>query len=371
MDHHHAEAVEVDRDNTSSLLNFTSGPDANPAVADAEDRNEGAPEIPAAFVSQEGNVETGENPQVQAAEDKAQAASELRAETEGQLARPMLLYGFNDLRQVAARRRQPPIWGNVRRGLVSLVVGQPGVGKSQYVAQAGIAMATGRPFGGYMPSGEHRVVFLSPEDEADILVDRIEAVAGLLRADMDIVERNLKIVHHEDSCVLFEPGPKGTQLTDMGRAFFAEVDDFRADAVFMDPMAELHRLPEMDNGAMNGLLAALRTRARLGNYAVVLTHHSVKPDKGDAPPTIHTARGAGATGASIRHADVLSELSKKERADFGITDEAAPDYVRLDVVKSSYRRRPGKPTYFRRVEVPVNGTTAPAMEMIELQPRGR
>lgn len=373
---HHDEAAPVGRDVQLSPWNSALGLGTTPVSAGDGTTSEAAPDTARIAPPVEGGSKKGTRdiPRVQAATGEAQAESQSQASvegTDGRQAGPGLLLRFSNLKRIAAARRQAPIWGNVRRRLVSLVVGQPGIGKSQYLVQGGVAMASGRPFGGYVPSGAHKVVILSPEDEADILVDRIEAMASALGADMGILEHNLRIVHHDDSCVLFEPGPAGAKMTDIGRSFFAEVEGFGADVVCLDPMAELHRLPEMDNGSMHELMATLRTRARAGNYAVVLAHHSVKPDKGEAPPTIHTARGAGATGASIRHADVFSELSKKEREDFGITDEAAPDYIRRDVVKSSYRRRPGRPTYFKRVEVAVNDTTAPALEMVELTKKRR
>jgi RecA-family ATPase len=370
---HHDDAVPKDRGDDFSRLVFALGPDRHLVAAGDEAFSDVAPATADSAQPDTGGGEKGtrERPKVQEATGEAQADPRSLANAEGRMSGPVLLHNFSSLKRIAEAQRQAPIWGNVRRRQVSLVVGQPGIGKSQYLAQGGIAMSAGCPFGGYMPSGAYRVILLSPEDEADILVDRIEAMAAVLGADMATVEQNLRIVHHEESCVLFEPGPEGARMTDMGRSFFAEVDEFGADVVCLDPMAELHRLPEMDNGSMHELMAKLRTLARLGNYAVVLTHHSVKPDSGSTPPSIHTARGASATGASIRHAEVFSELSKKEREDFGITDEAAPDYIRRDVVKASYRRRPGRPTYFRRVEVPANGATAPAMEMVQLQPRGR
>ncbi len=361
-------------DDTFSLLDVPFESDARHLAMDKAS-NEAAPHKAHTAPPDERGVEDEAGAAPQANVVQNQVPAEPRANEEGvdygEESNPTLLVGVGKLRAVAARSRQPPMWGHVRRHQVSLMLGPPGIGKSQYAAQAAIAMAAKRPFAGHTPTGAYRVVFLSPEDEADILIDRIEAMAKILGADMSLVERNLRIVHHDGSCALFEPGAHGVRLTDMGRTFFTEVEEFGADVVCLDPMAELHRLPEMDNGAMNALMSRFRTRAREGNFAVVLTHHTAKPDSADKPPTIHAARGASATAAACRHAEIFTELGKKEKEDFAITEEMAPDYVRRDTVKASYARRPGQPTYFKRVEVAVNGGTAPALEMVKLVKKAR
>ncbi len=366
------EAVLLNRDDNFSQSASTLGLDESPVAAGDGAFSDVAPETADSALPDQGGGEdeTRGNPQVQGAGDTAQAVAHPLAEEgeseAGPEAKPRLLRKPSAIKQLAARHRQPPIWGRVRRKQVSLFYGPPGAGKSQFVLQGGVAMAAGRPFAGHTPVKPCKVVFFSPEDEADVISDRIEAAAKVLGADMALVEENLVIAYYGESGVLFESGVNGVRLTTLGADFFAEVAEFGADAVCLDPMAELHRLAEADNGAMNGLMARLRTFARKGNYAVLMTHHTAKPESGDKAPTLHSGRGASATGAASRHVEILSELTKAERDRYGITAEMAPDFIRREVSKDSYGRKPGVPTFLKRVEIKVNGASAPALMPVEL-----
>ncbi|MDD2765810.1 MAG: AAA family ATPase [Opitutaceae bacterium] len=371
-DIHRDNAVLKNRGDDFSRLAFTLGPDEYPVAAGDGAFSEVTPETADSARPNQGGGEDGtrENPQVEIAEDAAQTVAHPLVE-EGDSdaepgAEPRLLRKPSAIKRLAARHRQPPIWGWVRRKQVSLFYGPPGAGKSQFVLQAGVAMAAGKPFAGHTPVRPCKVVFFSPEDEADVISDRIEAAAKVLDADMALVEENLVIAYYGESGVLFEPGVDGVRLTTLGSDFFAEVAEFGADAICLDPMAELHRLAEADNGAMNGLMARLRTFARKGNYAVLMTHHTAKPESGDKAPTLHSGRGASATGAASRHVEILSELTKAERDRYGITDERLPDFIRREVSKDSYGRKPGVPMFLKRVEVEVNGAAAPALVPVEL-----
>ena len=368
---HHDDAVLMDREDNFSQSASTLGLDESLVSAGDGAFSDVAPETADSAQPDQGGGEgeTRGNPQVQVAEDTVRAVSHPQAEGESEAcpgAEPRLLRKPSAIKRLAARHRQPPIWGRVRRKQVSLFYGPPGAGKSQFVLQAAVAMAAGKPFAGHTPAKPCKVAFFSPEDEADVVADRIEAAAKVLDADMALVEENLVIAYYGESGVLFEPGVDGVRLTTLGADFFAEVAEFGADAVCLDPMAELHRLAEADNGAMNGLMARLRTFARKGNYAVLMTHHTAKPESGDKAPTLHSGRGASATGAASRHVEILSELTKAERDRYGITDEKAPDFIRREVSKDSYGRKPGVPTFLKRVEIEVNGAAAPALMPVEL-----
>jgi hypothetical protein len=369
---HRNEAVLLNRGENFSQLASTLGLDESLVSAGDGALSDVAPETANSAPPDQGGGEGGtrENPQVQIAGDTAQAVIDpLSEESDSDAepgAEPRLLRKPSAIKRLAARHRQPPIWGRVRRKQVSLFYGPPGAGKSQFILQAGVAMAAGKPFAGHTPVRPCKVAFFSPEDEADVISDRIEAAAKVLGADMALVEENLAIAYYSESGVLFEPGVDGVRLTTLGADFFAEVAEFGADVVCLDPMAELHRLAEADNGAMNGLMARLRTFARKGNYAVMMTHHTAKPESADKAPTLHSGRGASATGAASRHVEILSELAKAERDRYGITDERLPDFIRREVSKDSYGRKPGVPTFLKRVEVEVNGAAAPALMSVEL-----
>ncbi len=273
-----------------------------------------------------------------------------------------MLIGIDALMEAAAKP-EIPLWGDISRGLVTLLLGAPGVGKSLYGLQMLVAIATGRAFAGVHPTGAHKVVLLSPEDNAGVIGRRIAAMAQTMGVDWELLRQNLRIVNCDGPSVLFEKDGDGIRQTPAGRRFFHETKAFGAAVVGLDPMMEIHLLAESDNNSMHLLMGALRDFARTGNCAVVMFHHITKPDS-DKRPTANSSRGASAITAAVRHIEIFSELEKKEREDLSLTEEQAVDIFRRDKVKSSYRRRSGRPAYFKRVSVSVNGITAPALEMI-------
>ncbi len=276
---------------------------------------------------------------------------------------PVLL----DPRQLmrAAARVELPLWRGFRRGKISVVIGAPGVGKSLYVLQALIAMATGVKFCGRGASGVYRVVLLSPEDDAGDIGQRMAAIAQKMGVDAELLQENFRVVNCENPFVLFAKQNDDLVQTAEGRELFEKIKAFGADVVCLDPMAELHHLQESDNGHMHFMMAGLREIARQSNCAMIVLHHLAKAS-GDHEPTLNSIRGAGSIGAALRYTEALGELTDKEASEFGLSEDDRIDYVRLTIPKWTGSRRPRRPIYLRRVTISVDGFEAPAFEMVEL-----
>ncbi len=298
-----------------------------------------------------------------AALPKVEADAAAADKGEEQAARSLLI-GLEAMLKAAAVPEVPLI-GDIRRRLVTLFLGAPGVGKSLYALQLLIALATGSNFGVLRPTGAYKVVLLSPEDSTGVIGKRTAAMVKKMKADEKLLMQNLRIVDCEDPFVLFEKDGDSIRQTAIGRRLFAEIKAFGADAVCIDPVIEVHHLPESDNGLMHLLMGGLRDFAREADVAVIGLHHVTKPD-GDKRPTINSCRGASAIVAAARHIEIFSELDKKEREEFRLSDDDCVDYFRVDVAKSSYQRRSGKPSYFQRVSQVVGDFEAPALAIPEL-----
>lgn len=194
----------------------------------------------------------------------------------------------------------PVIHGLLREGETLNVIAPPKVGKSWLVTDAGLCIATGRPWLG-CPVEAGKVLILDNELHPQTSADRIRKVAEAAG-----------IHRREYADRLFVENLRGrlAPLSQMG-GYFAEIDpgQFRVIILdawyrFLEPGAD-----ENDNGAMAAMYNLLDHFAHRLGCAFVAIHHT---SKGSQYGKAVTDVGAGA-GSQSRAADTHAVLRPHEQ----------------------------------------------------------
>ncbi len=208
---------------------------------------------------------------------------------------------LEDLRK---RVRTAPDWvlpGLLKRGNTAFLIGPPKRAcKSWLMLAMGWDLSEGKPVWGiktasgqaqFTPSRPMRTVYLTQEDTEDDIHDRVECHfdAGRLPNDkLWIIPKNMKIALD----------------TDVGRAELQRELDWVAtnsgpiDLVMFDPMRRLHHGDENDSQAIARMWEVLDRVHRKYQCATLISHHTVKPPRGEArgsfdPSDPFVARGSG------------------------------------------------------------------------------
>lgn len=196
-------------------------------------------------------------------------------------AKKAILGGMN-YRRVSEVAIKPLRWlwpGRIPLGKVSLIVGDPGLGKSQICASLTSVLTNG----GQWPVSRERcepgsVLLLSAEDDVeDTIRPRLEA-AG---ADVEKVTVLRSVLDHTDEGAPIERGfSLGTDLARMS-VLVDELKDCRL--VVIDPVsAYLGQTDSHKNAEVRGLLAPLSQFASDRRLAVILVSHLTKSQSTNA-----------------------------------------------------------------------------------------
>jgi RecA-family ATPase len=249
-------------------------------------------------------------------------------------------------------------------GVVSLLLGVPGVGKSLYAILMAVCAAAGIAVAGEWQAEAVPVLLINAEDAPPLTARRVRAAISLLGADLRLMERNLTVLEFRKSTVLITRGGRTrVESTQEGLRIFARAREMGVKLIVVDPFLETHDVEENSNEDMHAVLGTYRAVARDGNCAILVVHHIGKPD--GTKVTLGSSRGASSVGGAIRAARAVSELDKSDIARLGISTSEARDYFKVDDLKLSYARRRQQPIYFRRESVLIDGIDTPQIVVVD------
>jgi KaiC/GvpD/RAD55 family RecA-like ATPase len=247
---------------------------------------------------------------------------------------------LEDERMLPARR-----WvggpGAFPRPRLACIAGPPGVSKTTLALSISVALAAGKPFGGLVsPEAPCRVLFGAVEDEIAELRRRGHAAVCAIAdrpADRRLINDNLALIDLSDSIPLFTVTPDG-RLTDTEGAakLRATIKAHRPALVVLDPLIELHTAEEASNTHMRPVLRALRAMAAEFDCVILLLHHEAKAGEGSP---LQRLRGAGAIGGAIRALWSMRSITAEEAKEFGVAEDLADLFVKVETGKSQYARR--------------------------------
>lgn len=166
------------------------------------------------------------------------------------------------------------------RGDVSVLAGEPSVGKSLLCASISLAVASGNEWAEFEVQ-PGKVLYVDEENPIDVVYDRLR------RMGMDDeVSKNIRYLHNQ-----------GVKLDKNADLLLEEAIAWKPHLIVLDSLQQLHGQDENNAGEM-GLLFKLGIQplAREINASVILLHHTTKSEIGGF---FQKVRGSGAITASV------------------------------------------------------------------------
>lgn len=232
---------------------------------------------------------------------------------------------------------QPPprewLYGrSIIRRFVSVIAGPGGGGKSTLSLTEALAMAIGRDLIGARPHAPLRVVYWG-EDPADELHRRAAAITEHHGLNPDDLAGRLRLASGRHFHIeIARRTPQGP-VVDIG--FLSSLERWlvrnSVDVLILDPLASAHACEEGANDEMNAVMRALTYLADRAGIAVVVVHHTRKPERG-TPGAISAddGRGASAIKDAARSVRVVNAMTADEAERAGIEPQDRWRYFRLD-----------------------------------------
>lgn len=260
-------------------------------------------------------------------------------------------------------RRRPWVYGNLlMRGTVSALIAPPGASKSTFSLASALAIATGRPLLGIDVRETTRVAVWNNEDDLDELRRRLYAAMQHFRITAsDIAPDGHPALHlqsGETRPFMIARKVSTTVGTVMQPADVAAVRDellrLGIGVLVVDPFVETHPANENDNAEMAHVARLYRQLAQEANCAVLLIHHTRKPEKASSTSMagdMSGGRGASAVVGVIRQGATLYTMTADEAKDYGIDERDRHRYARYDEGKANMALLSGEPRWFRRESV--------------------
>lgn len=257
-------------------------------------------------------------------------------------------------------RRVYVVPGYIQRGVVTEVVGPGGHGKSQLFLAWGVALALGRPFGGFVPTCPMKVITLDVEDDLDEQRRRAAAIMRHFGVTSTALKGNLLLLTPSGAGMLLTLHPDTRKLhrTELHADLCEAINAFQPDLVMLNPLGELHDAQENDNSALRHVISDLRTIAREKDIGLLVGHHTRKgiPEPGNPD----AGRGASSITGAVRKSFTLYQMTDTEADHWKIS---RPDmYFRIDGAKANHDAKNGTEWFERVVHELENGdfVAAPA-----------
>ncbi|CAJ4115016.1 Regulatory protein repA [Burkholderia pseudomallei] len=270
-----------------------------------------------------------------------------------------------DIRQTLTTT--PPELDHVLPGLLAgslgVVTAPGGTGKSMFLMQTALAIATGQPvlegaLDGSSPSAPSKVVTIFAEETRDVLHHRLHGAVGQLFAGLVADDRPRRLAMVDRLAANLFVYPLGGE----GRLLCTDGDDIHRDGfrqmleccqgarlVVVDPLRRFHNGDENDSGHMTDVVEAFQRIAKRTGAAVLLAHHTNRSSMLSGMGDQATAsRGSSALTDGVRWQANLSSLSEPFAEKLGIANQERRFFVRFDVSKANYVQ-PIAPVVLRKI----------------------
>lgn len=242
--------------------------------------------------------------------------------------------------------------------VVGAIFATGGVGKTSLALQLSACMATGTPFGPFIPTKPMKVLFIGGEDSEDIFHCRIfravpamgmKASGGnIASAKENLLRRNLEVVSlvGTDRFIteLDQAGnPRTTKVFQRLQETIRGIDGL--DVLIIDPKSRFDGLNENDNSHATYFISCLEKLVGDHGITVLFSHHESKAQVKDGEVKTSSGRGASALRDGVRWALSLGEMGEKEAEKY---DVDAGAHIEAAISKNNYGPKWGNTTYFRR-----------------------
>lgn len=255
---------------------------------------------------------------------------------------------------------------------LSVLIAAPGVGKSTLCIAQAIAIITGKEITGQTVHRTGKVWIYNNEDETDELKRRLAAALQHHNIDFSEIKGQLALNSGADRPLLIAKlMPDGSIIrTPDVEACIEHIKKNNISVFIADPFVETHELEENSNQQIKAVSQMFRDIARRADCAVLLVHHTSKPQKGSSEGyagDMNTARGASSLSGVARIMNTFHGMSKKDAEYYGIPENERHLYVRLDDAKANLSLVSPDAKWFKRVSVTIaNGEDVGTLECVTL-----
>lgn len=219
-------------------------------------------------------------------------------------------------------------------GTVGALVSPGGMGKTMFALELATAAATGYDlvsFTQFAPEWKFKpypVVYLSLEDPAEILVNRLKAISEYIGTDhKQQLLTNLKIgslIGH----------PMDLKTTEGCRQLKTLADGARL--VVLDTFRRFHSGDENSAKEMSDVLAGLEALCAETHCSILILHHTSKTGAQEFSDIAQASRGSSVLSDNVRFQMNLSGIPAATAKKNGISKTTARQYVQLTYSKVNY-----------------------------------
>ena len=222
------------------------------------------------------------------------------------------------------------------KGTPALLIAPGATGKSFWSLQAAISIASGAKIFGIKVERTGDVVYLSAEDPADIVKNRLRDMAAYLSPD----ER----MKTAQNCYVIDIRGKRTDIMHEKTRMEIIAMCRGARLVIVDTLNRVHGLNENDNGEMAVFISQIESIAVETGAAILMCHHTSKMAhlEGRANEQ-QSARGASALVDNTRFTGYVSKMTKEQSNELSLHENGRPigddnrdRYVQFGVAKQNY-----------------------------------
>lgn len=271
---------------------------------------------------------------------------------------------------------RPWAYGNfLMYGAVSGVASPPGVGKTTFSVQIGIAFGMGMTFGpwGPVPGGGGKVWLYNGEEPQDELDRRFMAATAEMGVEDHVAAERFSYNSGLDEKLQFvriDPHTKEIQRHPSVDAIKAIIKAQGFKLFIVDPLIEFNGATE-DGEGLKAVGSVLREIANDCQCSVLFFHHTPKASTSDtAAGDMNAMRGGGPLIGSARFVSTMFSMTTKDAEDYDVPKKDRHQYVRFDDAKANMAVMSGEPQWWVKLGVCIgNGDSVrPADNIGVLRP---
>lgn len=257
------------------------------------------------------------------------------------------------------------------RGYLSLLVAPPGVGKSTFSLMQAIAICIGMMLTGQSVYESGKVWVHNNEDDRDELKRRIAAILQHYSIPFASIKDSLAVTSGADRPFMAAKKDQAGRVIRQPdiEACIAQIKAHNIKLFIVDPFIETHEVEENSNEEIKIVAQLYREIAQKADCAVLLVHHTSKPQQGSSDGhagSMHTARGASALVGVARIVQTLFGMSARDAEKLGIDDKDRHLYIRLDDAKANLSLASPTALWFKRIGITIaNGDEVGVLEPVD------
>lgn len=242
---------------------------------------------------------------------------------------------------------------------VTALIAPGGVGKSLVQLMTAVFLATGQDMFGFknMVGRPLKSIIYNAEDSLDEMSMRLYAICTALNIDANAVIPKIMLISGKTHVRLRLVNGGAAQPTINEEAFKLLFDAARDPDIGMcglDPLNKLHSVNGIDNIAMTYVMEQLEMFAELSHLAVLISHHTSKPNLASSASyagNADAAQGASSIKDCVRIMMTLMAPSEDDCTRFALTGSERRLYLRMDDAKMNRALASDETLWLRKVPV--------------------